>query len=324
MYQGYLSVCEDDLKQKGIGAPDFILVSADAYVDHPAFAPALLGRYLEHLGFSAGIIAQPYWRDAKDFTRLGRPKYAFLICPGTMDGMVSAYSVGKRKRAEDVYSPGGKAGLKPDRPCIAYTARIKQAYPGVPVIIGGVEASLRRFAHYDYWDDAVRRSILFDSKADLLVYGMGELPVKKIAQRFSEGKGIEDMRDIRGICYIADAVEQSPSALTLPSYEQVKNDKKAFANSFRVQYNEQEYINARQLIQKHGDKYLVQNPPERPLTTAELDEVYELPYTREQHPMYGKKIPAIEEVKFSLVSSRGCFGGCAFCSIRFHQGLHVQ
>jgi uncharacterized radical SAM protein YgiQ len=323
LYPEFLSVCKDDFKVKGFEQPDFILVSADAYIDHPAFAPALLGRYLEHLGFAVGIIAQPYWQDTKDFIKLGQPKYAFLVCPGTMDGMVSAYTVNKRKRSEDVYSPGGKAGLKPERPCLVYTSKLKQAYPDVPVIIGGMEASLRRFAHYDYWDNAVRRSILFDSKADLLVYGMGELPLKEIAERFREGKNLGDMHNIRGICYFSDKTE-SKDAITLPSFEQVRDDKKAYAACFRMQYNEQEYLNARTLIQKHGDKYLMQNPPMRPMTTAELDVIYELPYTREQHPMYGRKVPALEEVKFSLVANRGCFGGCSFCSIRFHQGLHVQ
>ena len=324
MYQGFLSVCSDDLIDKGITELDFILVSADAYIDHPAFAPALLGRYLEHLGYSVGIIAQPYWQDTKDFMKLGKPKYAFLVCPGTMDGMVSVYTVNKRKRSEDAYSPGGKAGLKPERPTIAYTAKIKQAYPGIPVIIGGMEASLRRFAHYDYWDNTVRRSILLDSKADLLVYGMGELPLKEIAQQFKEGKNVSDMQNIRGVCYISDHPEQKKEAVMLPSYEQVKDDKKTYAQSFKLQYNEQEYIGAKILVQKHGEKYLVQNPPMRPMTTTELDEIYELPYTRQQHPIYRQKVPALEEVKFSLVANRGCFGGCAFCSIRFHQGMHVQ
>ena len=320
----YLPVTKEEYLNKGVYYLDFIIISADAYVDHPAFAPALLGRYLESLGFNAGIIAQPDWHKTDGFKKLGRPRHAFLICPGNVDAMVSAYTVSKKKRHDDAYSAGGKAFQRPERPVIAYTYNLKKAYPDVPVITGGIESSLRRFAHYDYWEDKVLPSVLIKSSADILVYGMGELPIKEIASRFKAGKSIKDMKDIRGTCYLEKDSGQLPKGAVLPSFEQVKENREVFAQCFKIQYYEQDYICGRPLIQKHGSAYLVQNPPMRPMTTEELDAVYALPFTREQHPMYKEKVPALEEVKFSLVANRGCFGGCAFCAIHFHQGKHVQ
>lgn len=320
----FMPVAKEEYLTRGVYYLDFIIISADAYVDHPAFAPALLGRHLESLGFNVGIIAQPDWRKTDAFKKLGRPRYAFLICPGNVDAMVNAYTAGKKKRHDDAYSAGGKAFQRPERPLVAYTAKLKEVFPDLPVIAGGIESSLRRFAHYDYWEDQVLPSILIESRADILVYGMGELPLKEIASRFKAGKSVKEMKEIRGTCYMEKDSGKLPEGVMLPSFEQVKQNREVFAECFKIQYYEQDYVHGRTLIQQHGGEYLVQNPPMRPMTTEELDAVYALPFTREQHPMYKGKVPALEEVKFSLIANRGCFGGCAFCAIHFHQGKHVQ
>lgn len=321
----FLPVSRADMEERGWKELDIIIVSGDAYIDHPAFAAALLGRFLEGHGFKVGIIAQPDWRDTADFMRLGRPRLFFAVSAGNLDSMVNHYTADKKRRKEDAYSSGGKAGLRPDRPTIVYTNRLQQAFPGVPVVIGGIEASLRRLAHYDYWDDAVRRSMLLDSKADLLVYGMGEYALLEIANRLEKGDSIKEMRDIRGtVCAVSEKPPEP--CVELPSFEAVKADKKAFAEAARLTYLESNPYNARPLSQQHGNRWVVQNPPRLPLSTAELDAIYERPFTRRAHPMYDEAggVPALKTVQFSVVSHRGCFGGCFFCSLALHQGRFIQ
>ncbi|OQB14369.1 MAG: hypothetical protein BWY15_01226 [Firmicutes bacterium ADurb.Bin193] len=306
------------MENRGIKALDFVLVTGDAYVDHPSFGHAIISRVLEDAGFSVGIIAQPKWQNAEDFKLLGRPRLGFLVTSGNMDSMVCHYTAAKKRRSEDLYSPGGRAGLRPDRATIVYCNRIREAYGDIPVIIGGIEPSLRRFAHYDYWDNKVRRSILFDARADILVYGMGERQIIEIAQRLNSGDRVKSITDIDGTAYISDTVPDN--CVEIPDFESVRADKTQFAKACAFQYNA-----AGRVAQRHFDKYLVVNPPAVPLSTEELDKVYSLPYMRTYHPMYEEAggVPAIEEVKFSITSSRGCFGSCNFCSINFHQGRLV-
>ncbi|MDN5363992.1 MAG: hypothetical protein PWQ91_1053 [Eubacteriales bacterium] len=332
----FLPITREEMEQRDWYYVDFALITGDAYVDHPSFGAAVIARVLEAEGFRVGIIPQPNWRRDEDFTRLGRPRYAFLVTAGNLDSMVSNYTSWKKKRKEDAYSPGGKPGRRPDRATIVYTRRLKELYPEVPVIIGGLEASLRRFAHYDYWSDSVRPSILVESGADLLVYGMGELQIKEIAARLKKKRPLSELRDIAGTAFVLPLAEalrlaeekkgEARSPLLIPSYEEVKASKEKYAEAFRIQYEEQNPFTGRPLIQPHGEMAVWQNPPARPLTTEELDRVYELPYERYYHPAYEKEggVPAIEEVEFSLVSVRGCFGGCAFCALYMHQGPIVQ
>jgi uncharacterized radical SAM protein YgiQ len=272
------------------------------------------------------MISQPDWRSKDDFTRFGAPKIGFLVSSGNIDSMVNHYTAAKKKRNDDVYSPGGKAGHRPDRAVIVYCNRIREAYGDVPIIVGGIEGSLRRFAHYDYWDDRVRNSILVDCSADLLIYGMGEKPIMDIANLLSYGKKIKDIKDLKGTCYISDDLSGLENYIELPSYEQVSSDKMEYAKAFKVQFEEQDPIRGKGLVQKHGVKYVVQNPPAMPVTTEELDLVYSLPYTRAIHPVYKKSggIPAFNEVEFSITAHRGCFGGCSFCALNFHQGRIIQ
>ena len=302
---------------------DFVVVGGDAYVDHPSFGTAIISRLLEAEGYKVGVLAQPRYTDCEDFKRFGKPKYGFFIGGGNVDSMVSHYSVAKIPRAEDEYSPGGKGGARPDRSATVYTRLAKQAYPDLPVILGGLEASLRRFAHYDYWEDKVRRAILFDSQADLLVYGMGERATREIAARLASGTPIREITDVKGTAFIA----KDPSAcaypkVECPSFEAVSTDKRAYAQANQIQYEEHDPVRGKAILQRHGDRLLVVNPPAMPLTTAELDFVAELPYVREPHPMYDEMggVPAIEEVRFSVAHNRGCFGACNFCSLAFHQG----
>jgi uncharacterized radical SAM protein YgiQ len=330
---------------------DFIFVTGDAYVDHPSFAAALLCRVLEDAGYRVGIIPQPNWKDVSSYKILGKPRYAFLAGAGSMDSMVAHYTAEKRLRSGDAYSPDGKAGFRPGRCLLTYAGGIRQAYRGVPVIIGGIEASLRRFSHYDYWSDTVRRSVLLDSKADILVYGMGERPLLEIARRLAEGESAGDILDVRGTCvrvHEKRLVENNPQwkgLVYLPPFAEIKgNDEaslRAYAGHFMAQRANADPLTAGPLAEKNEDRFVIQNPPAFPLTTAELDRIYELPFTRRCHPMYetsgeggklGRRgrasgstaaIPALKEVEFSLVSSRGCFGGCSFCSIAFHQGRAV-
>lgn len=326
MRNGYLPISREDMAARDWDQVDFVLVTGDAYVDHHSFGMAIISRVLEDKGYKIGIIAQPDWRDVKDFQKLGRPRLGFLVTAGNMDSMVNHYTVNKKLRDKDYYSPGGRMGLRPDRATIVYCNRIREAYRNIPVIIGGIEASLRRFAHYDYWSDSVRKSILVDSGADLLVYGMAEKQIVEIAQYLNDGLDIKYIRHVPGTCYLTESLENVGGVSELPSYKQVAEDKRKYAEAFRVQFEEQDPIRGKALAQLHGRKYLIQNRPEIPLSREELDKVYALPFQRNYHPVYSEAggIPALEEVKFSLVSSRGCFGNCSFCAITFHQGRIVQ
>jgi len=313
----------EELNKCGITQPDVILVSGDAYVDHPSFATALLGRALWDAGFTVGVIAQPDWKDhnLKNFKRLGRPRLFFAVVPGAVDPLVNAYTPALKKRSKDSYSPGGKL-TRPERTTIVYANALHRQYPQIPIVIGGIEASLRRFAHYDYWSDSVRQGILADAPASLLVYGMGELALIEIAKRMRQGNAIDTIRDIPGTCWTMSVVEfrKNPpkDAVVLPPYPSVVG-KGVFANAYAVMYRE----GHKRLVQPHPKTVIVANPPMRPVTTEELDRFYELPFTRKQPPSYKQPIPALEPVQFSLVTHRGCFGGCSFCAITHHQGRIV-
>lgn len=322
----FLPISKDDLLNRGIEQLDFIIITGDAYVDHPSFGTAIIGRVLEHEGFTVGIIPQPDWKDVNSFKILGKPKYAFLVNSGNIDSMVNHYTAAKKKRHDDLYSPGGKSGYRPDRALIVYANKLKEAFKDVPIILGGIEASLRRFAHYDYWSDKVRRSILLDSKADLLIYGMGEKTVVEIANLFKYGMKIEHMRNIRGTVYATNTLDEVSNFLEVPSFEEVCESKKSYADAFKIQYFEQDSINGKTLVQKHDNRFIVQNSPQYPLSPEEMDVVYNLPYARNYHPIYENQggIPAINEVKFSITSHRGCFGSCSFCALTFHQGRVIQ
>ena len=321
----FMVISKDDMRKRGWEQLDFIIISGDSYIDHPSFGTAVIGRVLEDAGYRVGIIAQPDWKSKGDFMKLGKPRLAFLVTAGNMDSMVSNYTVNKRRRRTDAYSPAGKAGKRPDRATIVYCNRLRESYHDIPIILGGIEASLRRFAHYDYWDDKVRRSILFDSRADLLVYGMGERQIVEIAENLDSGLEIKYIRHIPGTCFVVKDKDELYGYQEIYSYEEVKTDKKKYAEAFMVQYNEQDPVRGSIIIQKHGDRYLVQNPPALPLETERLDLVYSLPFQRDYHPVYEKDggVPAIEEVKYSITMSRGCYGACSFCALTFHQGRIV-
>lgn len=321
----FLPVTKQELETKGITQLDVICVTGDAYVDHPSFGIAIISRVIEAEGFSVGIIPQPDWRKAGSIKALGKPRLGFFITGGNIDSMVAHYTAAKRKRSDDAYTAGGRAGKRPDRAVTVYSRMAKQAYPDVPVVIGGLEASLRRFAHYDYWEDAVRPSVLCDSGADLLVYGMGENQIREILSRLDRGEGADTLTDIRGTCYLTDPVNTPWGAAECPSLKQVAENKKAYAKACRLQMDEQDDVTGRRVIQRQGEKMLVQNPPMPPLTQSELDRVYALPYMRAWHPMYDALggVPGIEEVEFSITHNRGCFGNCNFCSIALHQGRKI-
>jgi len=322
----FLPISKDDMKIRGWEQLDFVLVSGDAYVDHPSFGVAVIGRVLENRGYKVGIIAQPSWNNAESFKVFGKPKLGFLVASGNIDSMVNHYTVAKKKRKEDLYSPGGKSGYRPDRATIVYSSKIKEIYSDVPIILGGLEASLRRFAHYDYWSNKIRRSILLDSKADLIVYGMGENPIIEIAEALESGIPAKEITFIKGTIYKTKDKERPYKPLILPSYEEILESKKKYAESFMIQYNNMDSVTGKTLIETYSNYYVVQNPPQEPMSQSELDRVYSLPYMRDYHPIYEKAggIPAIQEVKFSLISNRGCFGGCNFCALTFHQGRVVQ
>ncbi len=321
----FLPISREDMEKRGWEQCDFVIVTADAYVDHHSFGTAIISRVLEHAGYKVGIIPQPNWKDTTDFMKLGRPRLAFLVNGGNMDPMVNHYTVSKRLREKDMYSPGGKMGLRPDRATIVYCNKIREAYKEIDIVIGGIEASLRRFAHYDYWSDKVRKSILVDSGADLLIYGMGEKQIVNVANALNDGLPAKYIRYLDGTCYVADSLEEVYDYRLIPSYKEVCEDKVKYAIASQIQELEQDHVHGATLVQEHNGKYLVQNKPERPLERQQLDEVYGLPYMKNYHPIYEKEggIPAIEEVKFSLVSSRGCFGNCSFCAITMHQGRIV-
>ena len=323
MNDEFLPMTPQEMEAQNITQFDYIVVTPDAYVDHPSFAAAIIGRFVQSLGYSVGIIAQPDWKKPDDFLTLGTPKYAFLISGGNMDGIVNMYTAAKNARKKDAYSPGGKTGLRPPRPTIAYTARLKQAHKGTPVIIGGVEASGRRFAHYDYFENQVRRSVLVDSKADMLVYGMGEKPLQEICQYFAQSINIEDMPQIRGTCVLRSTLDGIEDFISMPSYEQVLESKKRFADACKIIYNNA--VPAGEiLVQMHAERYLIQFPPSPALSTPEMDAIYELPFTKQQHPSYSQPVPALAEVQFGITALRGCPGMCAFCSITAHQGKRIQ
>lgn len=345
----FLIANESDFKNSGLSEVDFVFVSGDGYVDHPSFASALLGRLLEANGYTVAILPQPDWKNPEAFKIYGKPRLAFLVSAGAMDSMVSNYTANNKPRSEDAYAHGGEKGHRPDRALIAYVGAIRQAFKGVNVIIGGIEASLRRSAHYDYWSNTVKRSILLDSKADLLVYGMGETSTLEIASQLASGKTAREIRNVRGTCWYTgkqtdiDELFSKPenemingkAPVLIPSYDEVKADsidaKQKYAESYLIQEQNTDAINASTLIEKTDSRYVVQNPPALPLSTEEMDKIYELPFTRRWHPMYDKQapngkngIPALSEVKFSLTSCRGCFGACSFCAITFHQGRRIQ
>lgn len=322
----FLPISKAEIESLGWDVPDFVVVTGDAYVDHPSFGTAIISRVLESYGYKVAILAQPDWRSDGDFTRFGRPRLGFMVSSGNIDSMVAHYTAARRKRSTDAYTAGNKTGKRPDRAVIVYTKKIKELYPDCPVIIGGLEASLRRFAHYDYWDDCVKPSILLESGADLLTYGMGEKQTIEIAARLNEGLPVSCLTDIRGTCYAIPTKEYQPGpAVDCPSYEQVCTSKKEYAVSCRKQQDEQDAVVGRKVIQKHGSMILVQNPPMPMLSQSEFDTVYELPYERTYHPIYEKDggVDAIKEVEFSITHNRGCFGACNFCSIAFHQGRMI-
>jgi len=322
----FLPVNKKDMEKRGWDECDFILISGDAYVDHPSWGGAVISRVLEDAGFRVGIIAQPDWKNVESFKILGEPKLAFLVAAGNIDTMVNHYSVNKKFRKTDLYSPGGKAGSCPDRATIVYTGQAKAAYKGKPVIIGGLEASLRRLSHYDYWSNKVRRSILFDSKADMLIYGMGEKQIRNIASLMKKGVPLSNMTNIRGTVFRTSSLEKIKEHTVLPAYEDIRENKKAYAESFAVQYRNTDPHYGKILVEKAGNQWAVQNPPEFPLSTEEFDSVYELPYTKTAHPSYEKDggIPALKEIQFSLIHNRGCYGNCSFCALTFHQGRIVS
>ena len=324
----FLPVSKYDMKERGIEQLDFIYVSGDAYVDHPSFAVAVITRIVENLGFTVGVIAQPDWHSCDDFMRLGEPKYGFLVGSGNIDSMVNHYTAAKKKRNTDLYSPRGEAGHRPDRAVIVYCNRIREAFGRkIPIVIGGIEASLRRFAHYDYWSDKVRRSILIDSGADILIYGMGESQIREITTLLADGVPVSEIKSVRGTAYLEGDESMLPKdGIVCEGYSEVASDKTAYARATASQYAEQDAFRGKPVIQLDRDKYVVQNPPAFPLNSEELDSVYELPYTGKWHPCYDESggIPAIEEVKFSITSSRGCFGACNFCALAFHQGRTIS
>ena len=323
MKEQYLITTKAEMDERGWAELDFVIISGDAYVDHPSFAPTVIGRLLESYGYRVGIIAQPDWNDVNAFKVLGKPRLASLVTAGNLDSMLNKFTAAKKHRRDDGYSPGGESGRRPDRATVVYANRMREAFKGVPVVIGGIEASLRRFAHYDYWSDTVRRSILMDSKADVLIYGMGEKQIREIAEALDKDQLQKRLPAIKGICYVANIVPEN--AIECPSYEAISADKEIFAKAFKMQFDEQDPYYGKTVAQGHGNRYIVQNSPALPLTQEEMDHVYSLPYTRKWHPMYDAAggVPALAEVQFSI-SHRGCFGSCSFCAITSHQGRIIQ
>ena len=324
---GFLPINKYDMEKRGWGDADFVYVTGDAYVDHPSFGVAIISRVLENAGFKVAILSQPDYKSAEAFKEYGRPRLGFLVTSGNIDSMVAHYTVSKKKRSYDYYSAGGKMGNRPDRAVIVYCNRIREAYGDVPIIIGGLEASLRRFAHYDYWDDKIRRSILIDSRADILSYGMGEKSILRIAQLLDKGVPVKKIRDVLGTAYVCKSDEKiNYECAGGFDYNELKTDKKKYAEAFALQYKENDYVNGKAVVEYYDGKMLVQNPPMPPLEREELDSVYSLPYMRAYHPIYKKDggVPGINEVEFSITHNRGCFGACNFCAIAFHQGRSVR
>ena len=325
-YMEFLPITKQEMLERGIAQPDFVYVIGDAYVDHPSFGHAIISRILENHGYSVVIISQPDWRNPKSIDIFGRPRLGFLVSGGNMDSMVNHYSVTRHRRKTDSFTPGGVMGKRPDYATVVYCNLIRQTYKNVPILIGGIEASLRRLAHYDYWSDAMKRSILLDSQADLLMYGMGERSIVEIADALNAGMDVKDITYIDGTVFKCRELDESLPTIILPGYEELQKNKRTYAESFKIQYGNCDPFTAKRLAEPYGKEYVVQNPPQKPLTMEEMDAVYDLPYCRTYHPSYEKLggVPAIEEVKFSLVSNRGCFGACSFCALTFHQGRIVQ
>jgi len=322
----FLPISKEDMQDRNWDMLDFIFISGDAYVDHPSFGPAIICRILEKHGYKVGIIAQPDWKSTDDFKKLGKPRLGFLVSSGNLDSMLNKFTASKKFRHTDSYSPGGRSGHRPDRAVVVYCNRLREIFGKVPIIIGGIEASLRRFAHYDYWSDTIRRSILFDSRADLLIYGMGEKQILEIAAELHQGIEVAAITTVKGTCYVTSNLDYVWDSIEVPSYELVSKNKHSFSEAFKVEYFEQDAIRGKTIVQSSGNQYLIQNAPALPLTVEEMDEIYALPYQRTYHPIYEAMggVPAIQEVQFSLVSHRGCFGGCHFCAIVSHQGRIIQ
>ncbi len=318
----FLPTSRADMEQRKWDELDILFITGDAYIDHPAFGTPLLARLLENRGYRVGILAQPDWKNPEAFKVMGRPRLFAAISAGAMDSLVNHYTAAKKIRSNDAYTPGGVAGKRPNRAVIAYTAAIKGAFKGLPTVIGGIEASLRRLAHYDYWSDKVRRSILIDSKADILIFGMAEAAVLEIAQRLNADEPLTSLTDIRGTAYVTK--EPPQGGITLPAFEEVNRSTEAYNRAFKLSSRQENPFSARPLIQPHGERHVVINPPSLPLTEAELDDLYSLPFVRQPHPMYHEKIPAFEQIRHSITSHRGCFGGCSFCAITHHQGKTIQ
>jgi len=322
--KAFLPTSAEEMRARGWAQADVVFVTGDAYVDHPSFAMAILGRVLEANGFKVAILPQPDWRSADAWRALGRPRLFYAVSAGNMDSMINHYTANRKRRNDDAYSPGGRAGLRPDRATAVYAQRCREAFPGVPVVAGGVEASLRRIAHYDYWSDSTKPSMLVSSKADLLVHGMGERPIVEIARHLQQGD-VRGLRGQRGVVYLLGKSESPPDdAVELPSFKEVGEEKIAFAEATRLLHHETNPLNARRLVQRHGDRVVVVNPPPLPLTQQEMDAAYDLPYLRRPHPRYAEKIPAHDMIKDSVTIMRGCFGGCTFCSITMHEGRIIQ
>ena len=323
----FLPVTIEDMRRRGWDGYDFLVITGDAYVDHPSFGTTIIARVLEAEGFRVAVMAQPDWKDPKAFAALGRPRLGVMISAGNIDSMVAHYTAAKKRRHDDAYSPGRMPGLRPDHATVVYSNRVREVFGDIPIILGGLEASLRRFAHYDYWEDKVRRSILFDAQADILTYGMGERATKEIAARLASGTPVSEITDVRGTCVAAKFPgECAYPKVEVPSFEEVSSSKEAYAKANMVEYQEHDPFVGKAIVQKHGREFLIVNPPALPLTTKEMDEVAELPYVKEPHPMYDDMggVPAIEEVRFSVTHNRGCFGACNFCSLAFHQGRTIS
>ncbi len=322
----FLPINKQEMLERGWESCDFVYVIGDAYVDHPSFGHAIISRTLEHHGYSVGIISQPDWKDPKSIDVFGKPRLGFLVSGGNMDSMVNHYSVTKHRRKTDAFTPGGEMGKRPDYATVVYCNLIRRTYKDVPILIGGIEASLRRLGHYDYWSETMKRSILLDSQADILMYGMGEKSIVELADALNSGMEVQDITYIDGTVYKTGSLDESLPTVVLPSYDELKASKRKYAESFRIQYGNCDPFTAKRLAEPYGNSFVVQNPPQKPLTTEEMDAVYDLPYERTWHPSYAKKggVPAIEEVRFSLVSNRGCFGACSFCALTFHQGRIIQ
>ncbi len=323
----FLPINRSEMKKRGWIEPDFVYVSGDAYVDHSSFGPAIISRLLEAHGYRVAMLCQPDWKDDTSVQEFGEPRLGFIVSAGNMDSMVNHYSVSRKHRHTDAYSPGGKAGMRPDRAVTVYSNLIRRTYKKTPIILGGIEASLRRLAHYDYWSDKMRHSVLIDSGADLISYGMGEHSIIEIADALDSGLSVQDLTFIRGTVYRTKTLENIPEYILLPSYTEVESDKRAYADSFRIQHENTDAITAKVLVEDYGNRgYIVANPPALPLTTQEMDDVYDLPYMRAWHPVYDREggIPAFSEIKYSITNNRGCYGGCNFCALTFHQGRTVQ